>query len=303
MKAGSSNRVTVHIYTDGACEGNPGSGGWAALLQRDGNTKELSGGELETTNNRMELQAAVRALQSLQRPYSVHLHTDSKYLRLGMTEWLPTWISHGWLTAQHRPVKNRDLWEELHRLARIHEIEWHWVKAHAGNPLNERVDALARQAIRRGPVEAPSERATEIYVKASCRGARGSGGWAVVCVRGGRSRERSGAESDTTANRMEIRAAIEGLRSCRRDPLVRVQTSSRYLYDGVTRWMVDWARRAWKTQAGRPVRNQDLWAELNRLTGNREVHWHLLGKTKRPPEAERAATLARGAAQRGKARK
>jgi ribonuclease HI len=139
--------MTVEIYTDGACRGNPGPGGWAATLAWEGHLRELSGAERETTNNRMELTAVIRALEALRRPMPVRLYTDSQYVRQGITEWLPNWKQRGWRTADRKPVKNRDLWEALDAAAARHEVEWHWVKGHAGVPGNERVDALANAAI------------------------------------------------------------------------------------------------------------------------------------------------------------
>lgn len=139
----------VEIWTDGACSGNPGPGGWGALLRYRGVEKELSGGERDTTNNRMELMAAIRALESLKRPCSVHLTTDSNYVRQGITEWLPRWQSNGWRTAARKPVKNADLWQRLEAAAAPHEVRWSWVKGHSGHPENERADRLATDAARR----------------------------------------------------------------------------------------------------------------------------------------------------------
>ena len=138
---------TVEIYTDGACRGNPGPGGWAAFLSVDGREKEIAGAEALTTNNRMELTAVIRALESLRRPVSARIFTDSQYVRRGITEWVTAWKARGWLTADRKPVKNQDLWQRLEALAAAHRIEWHWVPGHAGVPGNERVDRLANQAI------------------------------------------------------------------------------------------------------------------------------------------------------------
>ena len=139
-------RKQVDIHTDGACLGNPGPGGWGVLLHWRGVERELSGGEADTTNNRMELMAAIAALESLREPCTVVLHTDSQYVRQGITEWMPAWIRRGWKTAGGDPVKNRDLWERLHAAASRHRVDWRWVKGHAGDPDNERVDQLARAA-------------------------------------------------------------------------------------------------------------------------------------------------------------
>ena len=137
----------VVIYTDGACSGNPGPGGWGAVLQGSGKEKELHGGEPLTTNNRMELMAAIQALEALQRPAQVTLHTDSKYLLDGITKWIKGWQRNGWLTSAKKPVKNDDLWRRLIEAMSRHEITWQWVKGHAGDPGNERADELARRGI------------------------------------------------------------------------------------------------------------------------------------------------------------
>jgi ribonuclease HI len=137
----------VEIYTDGACRGNPGPGGWGATLESGEHFRELSGAEADTTNNRMELTAVIRALEALKRRAVVTVHTDSEYVRRGITEWLPNWKARDWRTADRKPVKNRDLWERLDELAVGHDIDWRWVKGHSGVPGNERVDALATAAI------------------------------------------------------------------------------------------------------------------------------------------------------------
>jgi ribonuclease HI len=151
----------VEIFTDGACKGNPGPGGWGVLLRYNGHEKELYGAEAETTNNRMELMAAIKALESLKRPCSVQLTTDSVYVRSGITEWLPNWKKRGWKTAARKPVKNADLWKRLDAATQQHDISWHWVRGHSGHPENERADELANRGIeellesgRSGPLEA-----------------------------------------------------------------------------------------------------------------------------------------------------
>ena len=140
-----NDRVT--IYTDGACSGNPGPGGWGVILQWGDHTKELHGGEAHTTNNRMELTAAIMALEVLKRPVTVDLHTDSQYLRNGFTSWIHGWKRNGWRTADKKPVKNADLWQRLDAAVRRHTVHWHWVRGHAGHDLNERADELAREGI------------------------------------------------------------------------------------------------------------------------------------------------------------
>jgi ribonuclease HI len=146
--SGDAAGEAVEIYTDGACSGNPGPGGWGAVLLYRGHEKELYGGEsTQTTNNRMELMAAIQALESLTRPAPVRLHTDSTYVRNGVTKWLPGWKRNGWKTADKRPVKNADLWQRLDAATQRHDVDWRWVKGHAGNPGNERADALANRGM------------------------------------------------------------------------------------------------------------------------------------------------------------
>ncbi|MEM9171987.1 MAG: ribonuclease HI [Pseudomonadota bacterium] len=143
MNASAPVTAPVVIYTDGACRGNPGPGGWGVLMQYGDHEKTLQGGESDTTNNRMELTAAIRALEALKRPCDVRLFTDSVYVRNGITQWVAAWKARGWMTSSKKPVANRDLWEQLDTMAGTHRIDWRWVKGHAGDPGNERADALA----------------------------------------------------------------------------------------------------------------------------------------------------------------
>jgi ribonuclease HI len=137
----------VVIHTDGACSGNPGPGGWGAVMHYGDKEKELCGGELQTTNNRMEMMAAIQALEALKRPCRVELHTDSKYVQQGIKEWIHGWKARGWKTADKKPVKNDDLWKRLDAARQRHEVDWRWIKGHAGHEFNERADALARQGL------------------------------------------------------------------------------------------------------------------------------------------------------------
>ncbi len=142
----SEGYVTIH--TDGACSGNPGPGGWGAILEWNGRRREIKGGDPHTTNNRMELTAAIMALEALKRPCTVDLHTDSQYMRQGITSWIMSWKRNGWRTADRKPVKNVDLWQRLDAALAHHKVRWHWVRGHAGNDLNERADEIAREAIK-----------------------------------------------------------------------------------------------------------------------------------------------------------
>ena len=152
-KAEAEGGGAVEALTDGACSGNPGHGGWGAILRYGGHEKELSGAAERTTNNRMELMAAIAALEALNRPARVRLYTDSMYLREGITRWIHAWKAKGWRTADKKPVKNVDLWQRLEAALERHEVEWHWVRGHSGHEENERADALARQALARNRSE------------------------------------------------------------------------------------------------------------------------------------------------------
>lgn len=145
----TETKKRIEIYTDGACSGNPGPGGWGAILRFQGNEKELSGGQPSTTNNQMELQAAIEALKALKESCVVDLYTDSQYLRQGITQWIHNWKRNGWKTSDKKPVKNQELWVALDDLVKTHSITWHWLKGHAGHPENERCDELARNEIDR----------------------------------------------------------------------------------------------------------------------------------------------------------
>jgi ribonuclease HI len=148
MSEKTTGKKRVEIFTDGACSGNPGPGGWGAILRYGEVEKELNGGEPETTNNRMEMMAAIMAIEAVRRPCEIHLHTDSEYLRQGITTWIHSWKARGWKTADKKPVKNVDLWQRLERAIETHDVHWHWVKGHSGHAENERADELARLAIR-----------------------------------------------------------------------------------------------------------------------------------------------------------
>lgn len=175
-EAGEADVDLVEVHTDGACSGNPGPGGWAAVLRWRGHERELVGSEPSTTNNRMELTAAIVALESLKRPMRVRLFTDSDYLRSGITRWLPAWKARGWRTADKKPVKNLDLWQRLEAAAARHRVEWAWLRGHAGDPLNERADRLARAAIERPDAarRPPAPGRAEPSLRAGSTGARRS---------------------------------------------------------------------------------------------------------------------------------
>lgn len=272
--AEKSPGAPVVIYTDGGADPNPGIGGWAAVLRYGGTERVLTGNAPHTTNNRMELTAAISALRALTRPSRIELHTDSQYLRLGITQYIKNWQRRDWKTAAGKDVLNADLWQELWPLVRQHEIDWRWVEGHSGDALNERVDALAREArLAITPRETLDPNAPKLYLRATCRGNPGPGTWAAVLERGGDTTQRSGMVEKTTNNRMEIMAAIEGLRMLTPQSQVEVYTTSDYLFQGVTGWIEGWRRGNWVKRDGHPVANADLWKALDRLRNEYKIRW------------------------------
>jgi ribonuclease HI len=286
----------VTIYTDGACDPNPGPGGWAAILRSGGHQKEIYGGEADTTNNRMELRATIEALGVLTQPCRVELHTDSEYLRKGVTEWLPRWKANKWRTRRKRPVANQDLWRKLAAVTQPHTIRWHWVKGHAGHPLNERADSMARAAIVTADFSLPDTNAVHVFTGASCNGPRGSGGWAVMVRQGDEISTLSGQESKTTANRLQLLAAARALSTAKRGEHIHIYTHSDYVRRGASQWLPSWQRHNWKTRTGKPVKNRDLWKEIAAACAANEVSWHLARSSRHTQESEQAYELACDAA-------
>jgi ribonuclease HI len=314
---------TVLVYTDGGCDPNPGPGGWAAVLQialLDGAPTEvvLTGNHSQSTNNRMELEAAIAALSYLHGRYGacqVELHTDSRYLRSGIREWIERWVANGWQTRGKQAVKNRDLWRRLYELAASPEtplsVEWKWVKGHAGDPLNERVDRLAGQARARlaagdrsdadplpslplaeSAVKGPG---VQLSVAAVCPGARGPGGWAAVLSSGADKEVLSGDESNTTSIRLALLAALAGLRALKSPATVTVYTTKEYLSKGAVEWVPRWRQRGWRTSDNKPVQHRELWQALLQAAQPHRVTWQFVRKralTADLAEAKQAAAAA-----------
>lgn len=289
----------VTIYTDGGADPNPGTGGWAAILidEASGRIRELKGGEPRTTNNRMELTAAIRALEALKQPCRVRMLTDSQYLRKGVTQWLPGWIARGW-RRKDGELQNEDLWRRLAELAGRHEIRWDWVKGHAGDRWNERADELATQAIReqRGAAgAAPAPAAVpdaEVFLRISCAGRKG--GWAALVRHAGEEKVLAGRCAGVSPNQVDLIGAVEALRALPRGISVAAHTASDYLRNGATSWLASWKRRGWKTQEGNPVLNRDLWEKLEAEMAVRRVDWPSV-KGRDLPEMETLGTAAREA--------
>jgi len=287
----------ITIYTDGGADPNPGIGGWAAILidPVTGKAREISGGEPRATNNRMELTAAIRALEALKRPCRIDLFTDSLYLRKGITEWLPGWIARGW-RRKDGELQNEDLWRRLAELIERHEVHWDWVRGHAGNRWNERADELATQEIRKlrgGRGAAPPPPEAEIFLRVSCAGRKG--GWAALVRQGGEETVLSGGLSSTTANQLDLMGAIAALERLPPGTSVAIYTGSDYLRNGALRWIAGWKRRGWKTQEGQPVQNRELWERLEKAMAAHRVLWPEI-KGSEVPELKELAKVAKGAA-------
>jgi len=297
--------LQVDIYTDGGCDPNPGPGGWGAIIRWGDREWVLSGNDLDTTNNRMELHAAAAALallEGLLGRCQVDIHTDSQYLRQGITEWINGWVGRGWRTSDKQPVKNQDLWRVLHRLTQAHDVTWRWLKGHAGHPLNERADRLAaeaRRALHRGPGAPDAHQPTddsrpvvEICVKASCRGAQGQGGWGAVLRLGEHAKSLSGGQPATTANAMLIRGAAEALRALSRPCRVTLYSDANYLIKGASQWVKGWQARGWRTRDDKPVANRTGWEALLEAARPHHVTWLLARGDAIPADLAWASELA-----------
>jgi ribonuclease HI len=305
----------VDVYTDGGCDPNPGLGGWGAIIHWDDREWVLSGNDPDTTNNRMELHAAAAALallEGLLGRCQVTVHTDSEYLRQGITEWIDGWVSRGWRTSDKQPVKNQDLWRVLYRLVQAHDVTWRWLKGHAAHPLNERADRLATEALRplqrlhRGPGVLDAHQPTndgrptvEICVKASCQGAEGRGGWGAVLRMGEHVKTISGGEPSTTSNAMLIRGAAEALRALTKPCRVTLYSNAKYLVNGASLWVKGWQARDWQTRDGKPVANRAEWESLLEAARPHHVTWLLAQGDTVPADLGRAGDLAVEAAGSG----
>lgn len=287
--------MKVIIYTDGGCDPNPGIGGWAAVLRYGGHEKVLTGNDPDATNNRMELTAAIEALGALTRPTPVTLYTDSEYLRRGITEWIEGWIGRGWKRSDGKPVPNVDLWQKLIPLTETHDIEWNWVRGHTGDPLNEKVDRLAREArLEITPGLDLETDAPQLYVRASCKGNPGPGGWGVVMEYDDVDRQSSGNIPTATNNQMEITAVIEALAMIPPNSDVQIYTTSDYVYQGATQWIHGWRKRNWVKRDGKPVANAELWQKLDQRMGNYRIQF-INAKGKQFDQMDIAAKIAKQA--------
>jgi len=289
----ASDLSEVIIYTDGACDPNPGPGGWAAILRFGTHEKTLTGRDPSTTNNRMELQAVIAALSALKQPCRVILHTDSRYVEKGVTEYLERWKVKGWQTSDKKAVANQDLWLALDAAMQRHQIEWQWIKGHAGDPLNERVDQLAVSQIPRSTLPLDDQDAAHLFTGISCLGPHGPGGWAVVVRDDATLQEFSGHEDSTSANRLHLVAILKGLEAVPIGRRVHVYTPSDYAAQGLQQWVKNWAAQGWHTKDGQPVKHREVWQAIVAEAKVRAVNWHVLKGEVRPAESRQAEELAR----------
>ena len=286
----------VIIYTDGGADPNPGIGGWAAILRYGERERVLMGNDPQTTNNRMELTAALSALQALKRPCTIQFYTDSQYLQKGIQEWITSWIGRNWQQKDGRAIANADLWQPLWEESQKHTIHWHWVRGHAGNDYNERCDVLAREArLQITPTDELNELAPHLYIKSSYLGQKQQGGWGVVLQWGDLIQEYTGGESPSTANRMELQAAITAVNLLPPQLEAHIFTTNDYLFQGVTMWRMGWRKRNWRKKeedGGEEIANADLWRRLDEVLVDRPIRWQN-AKGWQHPHLERAGELAR----------
>lgn len=288
------SKPKVTIYTDGGARPNPGTGGWGAVLIYPDRESELSGGEKDSTNNRMELTAVITALDSLDQPYVVDLYTDSEYVKNGITQWIMGWIKKNW-----RDVKNPDLWQRLHNATQRHEIKWHWVKGHAGHAYNERVDELATREIERLTGKAIPRKVEvtptisadiRIYISAAYSFEDKRGGWGAVVVNTNE-QEFSGTEQNSSENQLVLIASSTALESLKSPADIAVFTDSEYLQKGMSQWVKSWIKKGWRTAAGEPVKNRELWERLVKAAERHQIQW-VYQKRYDTPQAQRAYELA-----------
>lgn len=270
----------ITIYTDGGCNPNPGPGGWGAvLIQDDGTEIELSDGDKETTNNRMEMSAVMTALNHLPEPHAIDLYVDSQYVKNGITKWIAGWKRKNWRTSTGSAVKNKDLWQALDSAVSRHKITWHWVKGHAGDKYNERVDELATAArpVEKGERTATTtldENALQVFIRIAVPKNGGQGGWALRVWDGQTSTDHSGRVPQvSSANAMEIMAAFQIFKTVPKDAVLQIYCPSDYLHKGITQWIHGWKKRNWRTASGGAVKNVDVWRALDEARQERTIEW------------------------------
>lgn len=287
--------LEVIIYTDGGAKPNPGPGGWGALVIYPEREQALSGNAPDTTNNQMELTAVCEALDSLPAGCRVTLYTDSTYVRNGITSWIKTWRKNGWVNSKREPVANRELWQRLDEASQRHRITWKWVRGHAGNTYNERVDQLATAARLRltgapaddppAPAIPPAPASHAAYLMTLTGEAR-DGAWGALVRSPDGEREQSGALNGVASENHAILVAAVALGETL-DPHSgwAIHTPSEYLQKGASSWVRGWVKNGWKTAKGQPVMYRDLWERLHALTVSKRLRWVYVPANQPPMQA------------------
>ncbi|MBF0450915.1 MAG: ribonuclease HI [Candidatus Magnetomorum sp.] len=293
-----NEKKKIEIYTDGACNPNPGPGGWGVVILYPNQEipVEMNGGEANTTNNQMELMASIKGLESFTEPQeNIVLYTDSKYIRKGITQWIDIWKKNGWQTTEKKSVKNESLWKRLDTIAQKHQVTWKWVKGHAGNQWNERADELARKGIPKVSKILPldDQAAIHIFTGVSFLTKEKIGGWASYLRFKTHTRSICGKVDNTSSNRMHILSAVQGLQLIKKKYPVHIYTVSGYLKDAASRWIHNWQKNNWQTKEGKPVKHKDLWITLNPLVEAYQLSWHLVSKKHSPEEMSVVKEMAR----------
>jgi ribonuclease HI len=293
----------IQIYTDGACQSNPGPGGWGAvILYPDTPPCKINGGEKYTTNNQMELKAVIKALESIQTTQNqIVLFTDSQYVKNGVTIWMDNWKKNDWKTSLDTPVKNQTLWQKLDSCVKGRNIQWEWVKGHAGNQWNESADQLARSGvpvvekheekrIEKFPIDDPD--AIHIFTAIAYSSKNKSGAWAAYLHYKTHTKSIAEKVKNVSSNQVHICSAIGGLKLIKKNYPIHLYTLSDYLKDGASKWIQNWHRNNWNTKEGELVKHKDLWISLEQLTRAYQIKWHRVPKKSLPRELKMIKDMA-----------
>lgn len=305
----SEQKPKVTIFSDGACSGNGnnGVGGWAAVLLFGDREQELSGGKKDTTNNQMELTAVCEALEALPQPSRVTLYTDSQYVKKGITEWIHGWVKNGWVNSKREPVANKELWLRLLDARKRHDVEFQWVKGHAGNQHNERVDRLAVSEIAKlkgKPAPEPAKKAavkpipadaTRVYITTSFESKTKSGGWGVIIATPNETKEFSGGMKNGSDYQAALTAAITALENAPAQTKIHVFIDNETVQKGASSWIKGWRANGWLNSKKEPVVHKDLWQRLDKVMENMTIEWKPAHLEAGRDELERSITLAKQA--------
>jgi len=296
---------TIEIYTDGACQGNPGPGGWGAIILKPGKPPhKINGGEKSTTNNQMELTAVIHALDAIKKSKEkIILYTDSKYVRDGIYKWMDNWKKNDWMTSLNSPVKNQPLWQRLDAGIKDLNIQCEWVKGHAGNQWNDEADQLACQSIpniqtneekvkRNDVLPINDSNAIHIFTAIAFSSKKNAGAWAAYLRYKTHTKSISEKVENSSSNQIHICSAIGGLELIKKKYPVHLYTLSDYLKDGATIWVRSWHKNHWKTKEGEPVKHKALWLSLHQLTQAYAIQWHRVSKTSLPREMKMIKDMA-----------